>query len=48
MNDSVIASFEVTYEYEDERLDKFLTAIFPERSRTYFSKLIKDGHLIMG
>ena len=47
MNDSVIASFEVTYEYEDERLDKFLTAIFPERSRTYFSKLIKDGHVTM-
>ena len=45
MSESVIASFEVTYEYEDERLDKFLTAIFPERSRTYFSKLIKDGHV---
>ena len=45
MNESVIANFEVTYEYEDERLDKFLTAIFPERSRTYFSKLIKDGHV---
>ena len=47
MNESVIASFEVTYEYDDERLDKFLTAIFPERSRTYFSKLIKDGHVTM-
>lgn len=45
MSESVIASFEVTYEYEDERLDKFLTAIFPERSRTYFSKLIKEGHV---
>ncbi|MDD7177061.1 MAG: RluA family pseudouridine synthase, partial [Lachnospiraceae bacterium] len=45
MGEHTIASFEVTYEYEDERLDKFLAAIFPERSRTYFSKLIKDGHV---
>ena len=47
MNESVIANFEVTYEYENERLDKFLAAIFPERSRTYFSKLIKEGHVTM-
>ncbi|MCI5828219.1 MAG: RluA family pseudouridine synthase [Lachnospiraceae bacterium] len=47
MSENVIANFEVTYEYEDERLDKFLTAVFPERSRTYFSKLIKDGHVTM-
>lgn len=47
MKESVIANFEVTYEYENERLDKFLAAIFPERSRTYFSKLIKDGHVTM-
>ena len=47
MNESVITNFEVTYEYENERLDKFLAAIFPERSRTYFSKLIKEGHVTM-
>lgn len=47
MNESVIANFKVTYEYENERLDKFLAAIFPERSRTYFSKLIKEGHVTM-
>lgn len=45
MSEHVIATFEVTFEYEDERLDKFLTAIFPDRSRTYFSKLIKDGYV---
>ena len=45
MSENVIATFEVTFEYEDERLDKFLAAIFPERSRTYFSKLIKEGHV---
>lgn len=47
MSENIIASFEVPYEYEDERLDKFLAAIFPDRSRTYFSKLIKDGHVTM-
>lgn len=46
-NECVIATFEVPFEYENERLDKFLAAIFPERSRTYFSKLIKDGHVTM-
>jgi 23S rRNA pseudouridine1911/1915/1917 synthase len=45
MGEQTAATFEVTCEYEDERLDKFLAAIFPERSRTYFSKLIKDGHV---
>lgn len=47
MSENVIASFEVPCEYEDERLDKFLAAIFPERSRTYFSKLIREGHVTM-
>lgn len=41
----VTAVFEVSYEYENERVDKFLAAIFPERSRTYFSNLIKEGHV---
>ena len=44
---SVITTFEVSYEYEDERLDKFLAAVFPDRSRTYFSKLIRDGNVTM-
>lgn len=47
MSDSVVARFEVTYEYENERVDKFLAAIFPERSRTYFSKLIKDQNVTL-
>ncbi len=47
MDESQIAQFEVTCEYEGERLDKFLAVIFPEQSRTYFSKLIKDGHVTM-
>ena len=36
-------TFEVTDEYEEERLDKFLAAIYPEQSRSFFQKLIKDG-----
>ena len=35
-------TFEVTDEYEEERLDKFLAAIYPEQSRSFFQKLIKD------
>lgn len=48
MSDCMIATFEITCEYEDERLDKFLAAVFPDRSRTYFSKLIKDGKVTAG
>ncbi|MEY8334772.1 RluA family pseudouridine synthase [Lachnospiraceae bacterium 47-T17] len=47
MSESMITTFEVTFEYEDERLDKFLAAVFPDRSRTYFSKLIKGGNVTM-
>ncbi len=35
-------------EYEGERLDKFLAAVFPERSRTYFTGLIKSGNVKSG
>lgn len=38
-------SFEVEAEYEDERLDKYLSVIFPEQSRSFFQKLIKEGHI---
>lgn len=34
-------TFEVTDEYEEERLDKFLAAIYPEQSRSFFQKLIR-------
>lgn len=47
MSEASTAAFEVTCEYEDERLDKFLAAVFCDRSRTYFSKLIKDGNVTM-
>lgn len=37
--------FEVTYEYEGERLDKYISMLFQEQSRSFFQKLIKDGHV---
>ena len=36
-------TFEVEYEYEGERLDKYVSILFPEQSRSFFQKLIKDG-----
>ncbi len=35
--------FEVREEQEEKRLDKFLSIIYPEISRSFFQKLIKDG-----
>lgn len=40
-------TFEVTDEYEEERLDKFLAAIYPEQSRSFFQKLIKGGLVLV-
>ena len=37
--------FEVDSFYEEERLDKYLSLIFPEQSRSFFQKLIKDGQI---
>lgn len=38
-------TFEAGAEYDGERLDKFLAAIYPEQSRTFFQKLIKENHV---
>ena len=35
-------AFEVNFEQEGERLDKFLSIIYPDFSRSFFQKLIKD------
>ena len=44
-----IESFEAGIEYEGERLDKYLSLIFQEtnaaQSRSFFQKIIKDGHV---
>ena len=38
-------TFEVEYEDEGERLDKYVSILFPEQSRSFFQKLIKDGNV---
>ena len=38
-------TFEVEYDYEGERLDKYVSLLFPEQSRSFFQKIIKDGHV---
>ena len=35
-------TFVVAEEQEGERLDKLLSLIYPEQSRSFFQKLIKD------
>ncbi len=39
--------FEVMEEQEGERLDKFLSIIYPETSRSFFQKLIKDDGVLV-
>ena len=39
--------FEVLEEQEGERLDKFLSIIYPDTSRSFFQKLIKDGGILV-
>ena len=33
--------------YMDERLDKFLSAVLPDQSRSYLQKMIKDGSVLV-
>ena len=40
-------TFEVTTEQEGERLDKYLSMIYPDLSRSFFQKLIKDDHILV-
>ncbi|MCU6761238.1 Ribosomal large subunit pseudouridine synthase D [uncultured Roseburia sp.] len=40
-------TFEVTEEFEDCRLDKFLSVLYEGQSRTFFQKLIKDGNVMI-
>ena len=38
-------SFEVQYTQEGERLDKVLSEIYPDFSRSFFQKLIKNKQI---
>ena len=42
-----IESFEVMEEQEGERLDKFLSVIYPDTSRSFFQKLIKENGVLI-
>ena len=38
-------TFEVSYEFEGERLDKYNSMLFAEQSRSFFFFFLKDGHV---
>ena len=40
-------TFEVNVEQEGERLDKYLSLIYPDISRSFFQKLIKDDGVLV-
>ena len=40
-------AFAADPEWEGERLDKFLCAVYPDRTRSFFQKLIKDGQVLV-
>lgn len=42
-----IEEFEVLAEQEGERLDKYLSIIYPDLSRSFFQKLIKDEQILV-
>lgn len=44
---SVLQTFEVEAAQEGIRLDKFLSLIYPDLSRSYFQKLIKSGQVLV-
>ena len=48
MEDITKQIFEVTDDYDGIRLDKVLAIIYPEQSRSFFQKLIKNGRVSIG
>jgi 23S rRNA pseudouridine1911/1915/1917 synthase len=47
MQENEILEFEVDKEFEGKRLDQFLTTVYPEYSRSYYQKLIKEGNILV-
>lgn len=39
--------FEVQFEHDGERLDKYLSTIYPDQSRSFFQKIIKDNCVLV-
>lgn len=42
-----IETFEADFENEGERLDKYISMLFSEQSRSFFQKIIKEGHVLV-
>ena len=41
-------TFEVQSEQEGERLDKYLSSIYPDISRSFFQRILKENQILMG
>ena len=39
--------FTADIEHEDQRIDRYLTEMLPEQSRSFFQKLIRDGFVMV-
>ncbi len=42
-----VLNFEVDEEFKGKRIDQFLQSVYPEYSRNYYQKLIKDGYVFI-
>ena len=40
-------TFEVLSEQEGERLDKYLSTIYPDISRSFFQRILKDNQILV-
>ena len=45
--EDVTQEFEISSEYAKKRLDKVLSILYPDSSRTFFQKLIKSGQVLV-
>lgn len=41
-----VLTFKVEKEYKNKRIDQFLSMVYPEFSRAYYQKLIKEGNVL--
>jgi len=42
-----LETFEVMPEQENERVDKYISLVYPDKSRSFFQKLIKNGNVLV-
>lgn len=47
VSEDVTQEFEISLEHAGERLDKTLSLLYPELSRSFFQKLIKEGQILV-